>query len=106
MNTIKHLYGLARILNDIQIDTETNPIKLKAVDIELDFSDYNHLEYELHSNSKAFEFRYIKPTISLENGRVRGYIRLFIDHFTFNIFLKKEANDIHFKELKPHSRYY
>lgn len=107
MELIKHLYGLARTLKSIQVDTETTQIKLSSVDIELDYNDYNHIEHELHASLKTYEFKYIEPITVYYKGRVKGYIRVSIDGMTFNIYKKIEGYDVsEVKVKKPFSRFW
>lgn len=107
MDSIKHLYQLARTLREIEIATESSPIKLSAVDIELDYSDYSHLEHELHQNLKTTDIKYIEPITVYYKGRAKGYIRVLIDGMTFCIYRKVEERDMpEVKYKKPFSRFW
>lgn len=104
-NVIKHLYQLSRTLHEIKIDTDTNPIKLSSVDIELDYNDYNQFIFELNQSARSFEFKLIPPCVNIHNGRMRGYTRVMIDGFTFNVYLERPEQDRPITR-KPHSRFY
>lgn len=105
-NVINHLYQLARTLHDIEVVTDTKPIKLSSVDIEFDYDDYNQFMFELNSSAKSFEFKNIQPCVNIHNGRMRGYTRVMIDGFTFNVYIKREEYETVQKIRKPHSRFY
>lgn len=105
-NVIKHLYQLSRTLHEIQIYTDTNPIKLSSVDIEFDYNDYNQFMFELNSSPKSFEFKNIQPGTNIHHGRTRGYTRVMLDGFTFNVYIKREEYETVQKIRKPHSRFY
>lgn len=104
-NVIKHLYQLSRTLHEISVDTDTLPIKLSSVDIELEYNDYGQFMFELNNDMKHFEVKHIQAGVNIHHGRTRAYTRVLIDGFTFNVYVKRDDEQV-IKSIKPHSRFY
>lgn len=100
-NYITDLQCIARNLSEPQFPGLT----IKAVDLEVNEQDYWHLERMIADDVNQSNVKYIKPTTSLENGRMRGYIRVKIGEFTFHIY-RQQKEEPTFKNIKPHSRFY
>lgn len=98
---IKDLTCIARTLSESQFPG----LVIKAVDIEVHEQDYWHLERMIADDVNQSDVKYIKPTTSLENGRMRGYIRIRLNGFTFNIY-RQQKEEPTYKNIKPHSRFY
>lgn len=98
---LKDLDCIARTLSEQQVQGFL--LSIVAVDIEVDEEHYFHFERMIHDDVNAEDIKYIKATVSLENGRMRGYIRVRLSGFTFNIFRQQKEEP---KYRKPHSRYY
>lgn len=99
-NYIKDMHCIARTLSEQQFEGLT----IRAVDLEVSEENWWHLQRQIADDINQSEVKYIKPTVSLENGRMRGYIRVRIADFTFNCYLKIEEVIVKYK--KPHSRFY
>lgn len=98
---IKYLHCISRTLSEQQLPG----LDIKAVDIEVHEQDYWYMEKMIANDVNQTDVKFIKPTVSLENGRMRGYLRVRLNGFTFNIY-RQQKEEPEFKRLKPHSRFY
>lgn len=108
MNPLFLILELAKKMNSMKSEIELGSEKvasIMAIDIEVEASFFVSLESEF----KFFDYpyyKYIKPSVELSNGRHKGYWRVIIDGFTFNIYHKQDIEEVIIKYKKPFSRFY